>query len=220
VSAWVAPRARRSGIFLENARSETVRPEIDGPGNDLKCRVKEREYRTVLVNLRKRIFFPNLLLRSSVVALRVSECLCFLSHYLTTLPYFLCLSSLLRTMSALFPEDEQDPRAVLAATVTDAAAEEEGAEESPERTAHAKVQTTISEAHLMYQKYHRHHQSSTAEAKSHDHKEVPDFAMFHQVSKTGVIYATSRASAYGFDNDDPEWANMGQVCVLYRLYVR
>lgn len=25
-----------------------------------------------------------------------------------------------------------------------------------------------------------------------------------------VIYATSRARVYGFDNDDSEWANMGQ----------
>ncbi len=36
------------------------------------------------------------------------------------------------------------------------------------------------------QKNHRHYQSAAAEAKSHDHKEVPDFAMFHRVSKTGV----------------------------------
>jgi hypothetical protein len=63
-------------------------------------------------------------------------------------------------MPSLFPEGE-DPRNVAAAA-------------------------TVSEAHLMYQKYHRHHQSATAEAKSHDHKEVPDFAMFHRVSKTGV----------------------------------
>jgi hypothetical protein len=99
---------------------------------------------------------------------------------------YLCLASLLRnTMSSLFPEDEADPRA-LAAPVTGAAEPEP--EPVPERTAHANVshQTTVSEAHLMYRKYHRHHQSAAAEAKSHDHKEVPDFAMFHRVFKTGV----------------------------------
>jgi hypothetical protein len=71
-------------------------------------------------------------------------------------------------MSSLLPDDE-DPRAAAAAAQMS-----------------YQPQTTVSEAHLMYQKYHRHHQSSTAEAKSHDHKEVPDFAMFHRVSKTGV----------------------------------
>lgn len=36
------------------------------------------------------------------------------------------------------------------------------------------------------------------------------FEMFHHVMKTGVIYASSRASRLGFRNEDPEWANMGQ----------
>jgi hypothetical protein len=36
-----------------------------------------------------------------------------------------------------------------------------------------------------------------------------------------VIYATSRASVYGFDNEDPEWANMGQVrtCEYERNFI-
>jgi hypothetical protein len=77
-------------------------------------------------------------------------------------------------MSSAFPEDE-DPRA--AAKVTANAAE---------RELKAKQRKSVTDAHLMYLQYHRHHQSATAEAKSHDHKEVPDFAMFHRVSKTGV----------------------------------
>lgn len=36
------------------------------------------------------------------------------------------------------------------------------------------------------------------------------FEMFHHVNKTGVIYATARAQRYGFHNENPEWANMGQ----------
>lgn len=71
-------------------------------------------------------------------------------------------------MSSLFSDDEA-PRDTAAAQV-----------------AHQVAQTTVSEAHMMYQKYHRHRQSAAAEAKSHDHKEVSDFAMFHQVSKTGL----------------------------------
>lgn len=69
---------------------------------------------------------------------------------------------------------------------------------------------SVSEAHLMYLKYHRHHQSEMAELKSRDRKKVPEFPMFHRVAKTGVIYATSRAQCRGFSADDPEWANMGQ----------
>jgi hypothetical protein len=34
-----------------------------------------------------------------------------------------------------------------------------------------------------------------------------DFEMFQHVMKTGVIYATSRARARGFDPEDPEWVS-------------
>lgn len=80
------------------------------------------------------------------------------------------------------------------------------ADSSPPQEQHESV----SEAHSMYLKYHRHHQSESAETKSDDHKKVPEFSMFHRVAKTGVIYATSRAQARGFTAEDPEWANMGQ----------
>jgi hypothetical protein len=73
-----------------------------------------------------------------------------------------------------FPEDE-DPRA--AAKVTATAAEKEPT---------AYQRKSVSEAHGMYLQYHRHHQSPKSEAKSDDHKKVPDFKMFHRVSKTGV----------------------------------
>jgi hypothetical protein len=73
-------------------------------------------------------------------------------------------------MSSSFPEDE-DPRAAAAVPATAA-----------ERELKAKQRKTVSDAHLMYLQYHRHHQSAAAEA----HKEVPDFAMFYRVSKTGV----------------------------------
>jgi hypothetical protein len=132
---------------------------------------------------------------------------------------------------------------------------------------------SVSEAHLMYAQYHRHHQSksATAEAASRVREKAPYFPMFHKVPKTGVsvylvlgrwrcityertsltrpahhtttrphdhtttrphdhtvhprsrtqvIYATSRASLYGFQNEDPEWANMGQVSKMYFVTVK
>ena len=66
--------------------------------------------------------------------------------------------------------------------------------------------STAREAHEVYRRYHRHHQEKVV---GHDHQ-VPKFAMFHRVSKTGVIYATSRASVYGFHGENPDWSNMGQ----------
>ena len=40
-----------------------------------------------------------------------------------------------------------------------------------------------------------------------EHKPVPQFPMFHRVQKTGVIYATSRASCRGFSPESAgEWA--------------
>lgn len=41
-------------------------------------------------------------------------------------------------------------------------------------------------------------------------KDQQTFPMFHRVEKTGVIYATKRASSYGYSATNPEWANMGQ----------
>ena len=55
------------------------------------------------------------------------------------------------------------------------------------------------EAHSVFNQYHKHSQHGA------------DFSMFHKVSKTGVIYATSRANAHGFSHTDSSWANMGQV---------
>ena len=63
---------------------------------------------------------------------------------------------------------------------------------------------SVIEAHETFQRYHRH-----ASATKQDSKEQV-FPMFHNVAKTGVIYATSRAAAHGFHADNPEWANMGQ----------
>eukprot|EP00957_Ditylum_brightwellii_P008373 633913-Ditylum_brightwellii.AAC.1 len=62
----------------------------------------------------------------------------------------------------------------------------------------------MNEAHSVYLQYHRHFTETDGVQKK------PEFPMFHRVAKTGVIYATSRARAFGFHYDHPEWANMGQ----------
>jgi aspartate/methionine/tyrosine aminotransferase len=64
---------------------------------------------------------------------------------------------------------------------------------------------SVLEAHKVYHQYHRHYKSSDK-----DVEEKESFPMFHRVGKTGVIYATSRAKANGFDAENEEWANMGQ----------
>jgi len=67
--------------------------------------------------------------------------------------------------------------------------------------------STITEAHDMYEKYHRHEleEGSTTQSIS------ASFPMFHRVMKTGVIYATTRAKSNGFSTEtEEEWANMGQ----------
>ena len=51
-------------------------------------------------------------------------------------------------------------------------------------------QEKLSEAHSVYHQYHQHSQNGK------------DFSMFQKVSKTGVIYATSRANAHGFSHTD------------------
>ena len=68
--------------------------------------------------------------------------------------------------------------------------------------------SSVDEAHSTFLRYHRHHQEHHGAGNTNDG--FGSFPMFHRVSKTGVIYATSRASVYGFHNENPEWANMGQ----------
>eukprot|EP00529_Nitzschia_sp_RCC80_P022917 CAMPEP_0113496770 /NCGR_PEP_ID=MMETSP0014_2-20120614/30290_1 /TAXON_ID=2857 /ORGANISM="Nitzschia sp." /LENGTH=476 /DNA_ID=CAMNT_0000390697 /DNA_START=82 /DNA_END=1508 /DNA_ORIENTATION=- /assembly_acc=CAM_ASM_000159 len=99
--------------------------------------------------------------------------------------------------------------------------------------------SSVAEAHEIYKKYHRHYDLSNgdggeggendtdiftaAEKKNHadsaaavlggrDHRPLGDrFPMYHRVTKTGVIYATSRAAVRGFRADkEGSWANMGQ----------
>jgi len=79
-------------------------------------------------------------------------------------------------------------------------------------------------AHDVFLQFHRHRASSIRDlnlkvANEEDDYEdagtpappVSDrFDMFHHVMKTGVIYATSRAQCFGFQMEDPQWANMGQ----------
>ena len=103
------------------------------------------------------------------------------------------------------------------------------AEESvprPSTNSHHRRSSVI-EAHNVYLKYHR--DLSTVEDGAAQARvdfplsavgDLPSpppaaarrdaFRQFHRVEKTGVIYATSRASAHGFDPEDPSWANMGQ----------
>jgi aspartate/methionine/tyrosine aminotransferase len=60
-------------------------------------------------------------------------------------------------------------------------------------------------------RYHRHHASSPSTDEHHRFGGAgKTFPMFHRVTKTGVIYATSRAASHGFRVDDSSWANMGQ----------
>lgn len=74
-------------------------------------------------------------------------------------------------------------------------------------------------AHEVFLQFHRHRAQSLKELKEEDGVEDESkmsaslserFDMFHQVMKTGVIYATSRANKFGFNMEDPNWANMGQ----------
>ena len=71
---------------------------------------------------------------------------------------------------------------------------------------------TLRSTYDMYVKYH-HTPSVQTEAMgqklrvSSHHSQFP---VFRNVEKTGVIYATSRASEHGFTATDPAWANMGQ----------
>jgi hypothetical protein len=76
--------------------------------------------------------------------------------------------------------------------------------------------SSVVEAHQIFERYHREHEEDITvdnAATNHGgrgHKPVPSFPMFHRVQKTGVIYATSRASSKGFSPDKQDWANMGQ----------
>mmetsp|Transcript_9083 Transcript_9083/g.13259 ORF Transcript_9083/g.13259 Transcript_9083/m.13259 type:complete len:489 (+) Transcript_9083:233-1699(+) len=75
------------------------------------------------------------------------------------------------------------------------------------------LRSSIVEAHNMYALYHKDQVQKMEEAivdEGESSTATPDFPMFRQVPKTGVIYATSRASKYGFSATDESWANMGQ----------
>lgn len=74
-------------------------------------------------------------------------------------------------------------------------------------------------AHDVFLQFHRHRAQSVAQLTEANEDGdgakpsaslVEQFDMFHQVMKTGVIYATSRANKHGFSMEDPDWANMGQ----------
>ena len=85
-----------------------------------------------------------------------------------------------------------------------------------------------SSAHQVFLQFHKHTAKSLKDLEDIEEEEDDEignqdvfkghspsptqqpFEMFHHVMKTGVIYATSRASRLGFHNEDPEWANMGQ----------
>lgn len=72
--------------------------------------------------------------------------------------------------------------------------------------------SSVKEAHAVYEKYHHFEDLAPSEhgAPPPLERTQQPFKQFHCVEKTGVIYATSRASSHGFTADDPEWANLGQ----------
>jgi DNA-binding transcriptional MocR family regulator len=104
---------------------------------------------------------------------------------------------------------------------------EESVPRPPSTNAHQR-RSSVFEAHNVYLKYHRDLstvedgaaqpavENSVAAAGAPPLPPAPPqarrdaFRQFHRVEKTGVIYATSRASAHGFNPEDPSWANMGQ----------
>ena len=73
-------------------------------------------------------------------------------------------------------------------------------------------QETIRSTYDMYIKYHRNpsKQTEAIGEKLHVRSRHSQFPMFRNVEKTGVIYATTRATEHGFTATDPTWANMGQ----------
>jgi len=67
-----------------------------------------------------------------------------------------------------------------------------------------------------YEQFEKYHKKITSPAHVGGDVEHPDFPMFRRVDKTGVLFATSIGSMYGFKSfDDPAWANMGQVRMIY-----
>lgn len=101
------------------------------------------------------------------------------------------------------------------------------AEASRSRPATSLRRSSLVEAHNIYLKYHRDlsafdddvdkYQEEQTTAKATATASLPHlthprqaFRQFYCVEKTGVIYATSRASSHGFHPEDPSWANMGQ----------
>lgn len=106
-----------------------------------------------------------------------------------------------------------------------------------------RQRSSIIEAHQIFMQYHRdsHHENDDDEKETKAPTPItvvskPSgatstlFPMFHRVQKTGVIYATSRATSRGFNaKTETEWANMGQgapetgkyvsiCCYLYYCY--
>jgi aspartate/methionine/tyrosine aminotransferase len=96
----------------------------------------------------------------------------------------------------------------------------------PAANSHQHRRSSVIEAHNVYLKYHRV-LSTVEDSSAQATLAAPvaaagaapspppparrdGFRQFHRVEKTGVIYATSRASSHGFDPEDPSWANMGQ----------
>lgn len=57
-----------------------------------------------------------------------------------------------------------------------------------------------------YQRYRQHQPGNSHPKEQHNH----EFPGIGNVSTTGVIYCTDRATALGFKTGDPEWANFGQ----------
>jgi len=65
-------------------------------------------------------------------------------------------------------------------------------------------------AHSVFLQFHKHQLEKEEDGAEEKAKSEQSFEMFHQVMKTGVIYATTRANHHGFTMLDDEWANMGQ----------
>ena len=65
-------------------------------------------------------------------------------------------------------------------------------------------------AHSVFLQFHKHQLEKEEDGAEEKAKSEQSFEMFHQVMKTGVIYATTRANHHGFTMLDEEWANMGQ----------
>jgi len=102
---------------------------------------------------------------------------------------------------------------------------EEEKRKEPRDPRRGRHRSSIIEAHNIYVKYHKDlvdagpglelpeaEKPMYADVLTGDdplQRKPESFPMFHRVEKTGVIYATKRASSRGFSPTNPEWANMG-----------